>query len=166
MGTKYRGTPAETRALDAFIKLMRASNSLTTVLARHVAADGDLTMSQFGVLEALLHLGAMSQGEVGLKLLLSGSNVTTVVDNLEKRGLVRRARRAGDRRVIEVSLTDKGRRLIARLFPAHARRIAQLFSTLSSTEQNQLADLCRTLGHGVSAARPGDEALGRKQRLP
>ena len=106
MPTKYRGTPAETRALNAFIKLMRATDSLASHLTRNLA-EHDITMSQFGVLEALLHLGPLSQGDICHKLLLSGSNITTVIDNLEKRALVRRDRRTDDRRVVEVSLTTK-----------------------------------------------------------
>lgn len=149
MPTKYRGTADETRALNAFIKLARAINSLNANLARHIADEGGLTMSQFGVLEALLHLGALSQGDIGQKLLLSGSNVTTVVDNLEKRHLVRRTRRPGDRRVVDVELTDSGRKLIARLFPAHARRITNLLGALSARQQDQLGDLCRTLGKSI-----------------
>jgi MarR family 2-MHQ and catechol resistance regulon transcriptional repressor len=147
--TKYRGHPAEVRALNAFIKLARAMNAMNANLARHVAADGDITMSQFGVLEALLHLGSLSQGDIGQKLLLSGSNVTTVIDNLEKRGFVRRQRRAGDRRVVDVTLTDGGRKLITRLFPAHARRITALLSALTAKQQDQLGDLCRTLGKSI-----------------
>ena len=152
MPTKFKGTAAEVKALNAFIKLARAMNSLNANLSRHVADEGDITMSQFGVLEALLHLGSLSQGEIGHKLLLSGSNVTTVVDNLEKRGLVRRTRRTGDRRVVDVELTDSGRKLIARLFPAHARRITSLFSALTAKEQDQLGALCRTLGKSVAEA--------------
>lgn len=150
MPTKYRGSAAETRALNTFIKLMRATNSLGTSLARGLAADADLTMSQFAVLEALLHLGPMSQGDVCHKLLLSGSNITTVIDNLEKRQLVRRVRRSADRRVVDVSLTDQGRKLIAGLFPLHARRITNLFSALTPRQQDQLADLCRTLGKSIA----------------
>lgn len=149
MPTKFRGSPAEVRALNAFIKLARAMNSMNANLARHVAEEGDITMSQFGVLEALLHLGPLSQGDIGQKLLLSGSNVTTVIDNLEKRGFVKRTRRAGDRRVVDVELTDSGRKLIARLFPAHARRITNLLSALTSKQQDQLGDLCRTLGKSI-----------------
>jgi MarR family 2-MHQ and catechol resistance regulon transcriptional repressor len=149
MSTHYRGTPAEQRALDAFIKLMRATDSVSADLSRHVAAEG-LTLGQFGVLEALLHRGALCQGELGTKLLRSGSNVTTVVDNLEKRGLVQRTRRADDRRVIDVSLTPQGRRLIRRIFPAHARRIVRLFGALSADNQQRLGELCRTLGRSVS----------------
>lgn len=149
MPTKYRGSPDQIRALNAFIKLARAMNSLNTNLARHVADEGGITMSQFGVLEALLHLGPLSQGDLGQKLLLSGSNVTTVIDNLEKRGFVTRTRRPGDRRVVDVELTDSGRKLIARLFPAHARRITNLLSALTSKQQDQLGELCRTLGKSI-----------------
>lgn len=149
MPTKYRGAAAEVRALNAFIKLARAVNSINTNLARHVADQGGITMSQFAVLEALLHLGPMSQSAIGEKLLLSGSNVTTVIDNLEKRGFVRRTRRAGDRRVVDVELTDSGRKLIVRLFPAHAQRITNLLSALTEREQDQLGDLCRTLGKSI-----------------
>jgi MarR family 2-MHQ and catechol resistance regulon transcriptional repressor len=149
MPTKYRGSKDEVRALNAFIKLARAINSLNTNLARHVADEGDITMSQFGVLEALLHLGPLSQGDIGHKLLLSGSNVTTVIDNLEKRGFVTRTRRPGDRRVVDVALTDSGRKLIAKLFPAHARRITNLLSALTAKQQDQLGELCRTLGTSI-----------------
>lgn len=157
MPTKYRGPAAEVRALNAYIKLMRAANSVTAYLTREVAEHAGVTMSQFSVLEALLHLGPMSQGDVGHKLLLSGSNVTTVIDNLEKRGLVRRRRRSDDRRVIDVSLTDSGRTLIAGLFPAHAQRITRVFSALTSKQQDQLAALCRTLGISIAQTAPRPE---------
>ena len=104
MGTHYKGTSAEVLALDAFIKLMRATDSISAHLSRHTEAEG-LTHGQFGVLEALLHLGPMSQRDLGAKLLRSGSNVTMVLDNLERRGLVRRTRRTDDRRAVEVALT-------------------------------------------------------------
>ncbi len=149
MPTKYRGNAAEVRALNTFIKLMRATDALGGSLARALASEADLTMSQFGVLEALLHLGPLSQGDICHKLLLSGSNITTVIDNLEKRQLVRRERRTDDRRVVEVSLTAKGRHVIEGLFPDHARRITNLFSALTPKQQDQLAALCRTLGLSI-----------------
>ncbi len=155
MPTHYRGTPDERRALDAFIKLMRATDCISAYLTRQVGEAG-LTLGQFGVLESLLHLGPMCLGDLGAKLLRSGSNLTTVVGNLEKRGLVVRTPRATDRRVVDVDLTPKGRRLITRLFPAHARRIAGIFSALSSTEQRELGDLCRTLGRSLSTTRGDD----------
>jgi MarR family 2-MHQ and catechol resistance regulon transcriptional repressor len=122
-------------------------------LSRHTEAAG-LTHGQFGVLEALIHLGPMSQRELGAKLLRSGSNVTMVLDNLERRGLVRRTRRKDDRRAIEVTLTADGRRLINDLFPKHARRITRLFGVLSSRDQQRLGTLCKTLGRNI----PGGDA--------
>lgn len=149
MGTHFTGRPDEVRALDTFIKLMRATDSVSADLAAHVAESG-ITLGQFGVLEALLHLGPMSQGSLGGKLLRSGSNITTVIDNLQRQGLVARTRRKDDRRVVDVSLTPKGRTLITRIFPGHARRIVRLFSALSPDRQRQLAELCRTLGRSIS----------------
>ena len=152
MGTHYKGTPPEVLALDTFIKLMRATDSLSAHLSRHTEAAG-LTQGQFGVLEALLHLGPMTQRDLGAKLLRSGSNVTMVLDNLERRGLARRTRRKDDRRAVEVDLTADGRRLINDLFPKHARRITRLFGALSSRDQQRLGTLCRTLGRNI----PGED---------
>jgi MarR family 2-MHQ and catechol resistance regulon transcriptional repressor len=148
MGTHFKGTSQEVLALDGFIKLMRATDSVSAYLARHTEAAG-LTTGQFGALEALLHLGPMKQRDLGAKLLRSGSNVTMVLDNLERRGLVRRTRRKDDRRAIEVALTAEGRRLITDLFPQHARRITRLFGALSSRDQRRLGTLCKTLGRNI-----------------
>lgn len=156
MPTHYRGTPAETLALDAFITLMRATDSVAGHLSRYVEAEG-LTMGQFAVLEALLHLGPMTQRELGAKLLRSSSNTTVVLDHLERDGLIRRTRRLDDRRAVDVALSPSGRRRIAALFPAHARRITDLFAALSPRQQRQLADGCKRLGRSVppgGAARP------------
>jgi len=91
MPTHYRGTTEEVLALNTFIKLQRATNSLEARLA-HRRTLIDITGTQFGVLETLYHLGPLCQGEISSKLLKSGGNITLVVDNLEKRGLVQRER--------------------------------------------------------------------------
>jgi MarR family 2-MHQ and catechol resistance regulon transcriptional repressor len=148
MPTHYRGTPEEVTALNGFIALLRATDSLHAHLSRCVEAAG-LTMGQFAVLEVLLHLGPMSQRDIGTKLLRSGSNTTMVLDNLERRRLVKRRRRSDDRRAIEVSLSPTGRRLITGLFPHHVRRITRLFNVLSQDDQQRLAALCKTLGRSI-----------------
>ncbi len=145
MGTHYRGTSREIRALDAYIKLVRASESLTTRLGGTIEAAG-LTLGQFGVLEALLHLGPLCQKDLGWKLLRSGGNITTVVDNLEKRGMVKRIREKEDRRYIEVHLTGKGRRLIRSVFPRHISNLVREMAVLRPQEQAALGRLCRKLG--------------------
>jgi len=106
VGTHYVGRAAEVRALDTYIKLTRATSSVGVRLSRRLAA-AELTPTQLGVLEALLHLGALGQRVLGDKLLMSGGNITTVVDNLERRRLVRRERRGDDRRHVTVHLTPR-----------------------------------------------------------
>ena len=144
MGTHYRGAPRETRSLDAYIKLLRAAESVLSRAHRRTACD--LTVSQFGVLESLLHLGPMHQRRIGSKLLKSGGNVTMVIDNLEKRGLVQRRRDQKDRRYVSVHLTPAGERMIREVFPRHVESIAEEMGRLSAAEQEELARLCRKLG--------------------
>ena len=147
MATHYRGSKEEVGALNAYIKLLRAAESVTARLAHQLRAD-DLTMSQFGILEALLHLGPMSQRELGQKLLKTSGNITMVIDNLEKRGLAKRQRRAEDRRVITVHLTTDGRALIEETFPRHLKGIVAEMNRLTSEEQDTLGRLCRKVGLG------------------
>jgi MarR family 2-MHQ and catechol resistance regulon transcriptional repressor len=145
MPTHYKGRPKEILALDTYIKLTRASEAFITRLHQRGAFAG-LTVSQFGVLEILYHLGPMCLGDISSKLLKSGGNLTLVIDNLEKRKLVQRQRDAKDRRMIIVSLTSAGQELISSIFPAHAAAIAEEMSGLTTQEQQLLSDLCRKLG--------------------
>jgi len=145
MGTRYQGTPAEVRALDAFVKLVRAADSVASRIHRHLDVS-QLTASQFGVLEAIHHLGPLTQRELAAKLLKSGGNMTLVIDNLEKRQLVKRNRQTDDRRCILVQLTDRGRALIQEVFPRHVAAVVQDMSVLSAAEQEELGRLCRRLG--------------------
>jgi MarR family 2-MHQ and catechol resistance regulon transcriptional repressor len=151
MATKYRGPEDEVRALNAFITLVRASEAVVGSLQRDLARKR-LTSSQFGVIEALFHLGPLCQGELAAKLLRSGASTTSVVEGLEKRGLVVRQRTEEDKRFVRVALTGKGRRLIQEIFPAHAVTVTRLFSVLTEEEQEQLRRLCRKLGIGVVTA--------------
>jgi MarR family 2-MHQ and catechol resistance regulon transcriptional repressor len=158
--THFEGSAETKRALNAFINLTRASNSLQARLSAQVEAQG-LTVGQFGILEALLHLGPMSQCTLGQKLLRSGGNVTLVIDNLEKHGLVRRERQTEDRRTIVIHLTPKGLRLIKRVIPGHAKMILKEMSQLEPNEQEDLRRLCRKLGRGGES---GSETSKREKK--
>lgn len=146
MPSRYQGTKSEIRALSCYIKLIRATETITARLIQQVTGQTGLTISQFGVLEALLHLGPLCQKDIAAKQLKSGGNVTMVVDNLEKEGLVRRKRSEEDRRMIVVHLTRKGRKLIGNYFPHHAKAVEQEMSVLTATEIEQLGALARKLG--------------------
>lgn len=150
MPTHYQGTTREKRALDTFIKLIRAGNTVSAESNRRLS-EYELTSSQFAVLEALYHLGPMCLRELAGKILRTAGNLTMVLDNLEKRGLAQRIQGLKDRRYVSAEITPRGRDLIRQVFPEHAARIAQLMSRLTADEQEQLAALCRKLG-GVSSS--------------
>jgi len=150
MPTHYKANDQITRALNAYINLIRASDSVVSKAAAQLQGAG-MTLGQFAVLEALQHLGPLCQHELGKKLLRSGGNVTLVVDNLEKRGWVRRERQKNDRRMVQIHLTPKGTRLIAKVFPEHAAVVAKIMSELTATEQEELRRLAGKLGHGAEA---------------
>ena len=141
----HRGNAQEMIALSTYVKLMRAAESITARIHKKLASAG-LTLSQFAVLEALYHLGPLHQREIGQKLLRSSGNITMVIDNLEKRGYVKRERKKEDRRFMMVRLTAEGSDLISKVFPPHAAVIAREMSVLSAREQKTLAQLCKKLG--------------------
>ncbi|NOR24257.1 MAG: MarR family transcriptional regulator [Desulforhopalus sp.] len=133
---------ADKLALATFIKLVRAAETVTADVHGELTESG-LSISQFGVLEALFHLGAMCQKDIAQKILKSAGNITMVIDNLEKRALVKRVRNEKDRRYFDIHLTDKGKALIAEIFPRHAERIRQKMAVFSEAEQLELGDLLR-----------------------
>jgi MarR family 2-MHQ and catechol resistance regulon transcriptional repressor len=145
MGTRYIGTKDEKRALNAYIKLMRAGQSLSGRVEAHFSELG-LTASQFGVLEALFHLGPLNQKNLAAKILKSTGNITMVIDNLEKSGLVKRTRDEQDRRHYSVGITRKGAGLITSFLPKHVARIVEEMSILSGAEQEILGKLCKKVG--------------------
>jgi MarR family transcriptional regulator, 2-MHQ and catechol-resistance regulon repressor len=145
----FHGTARQERALDTYIKLLRAADTVDSYLMSQLETVY-LSPSQFGVLEALYHIGPLCLGELARKLLKTGGNLTMVVRNLEKRGLVTRTRRADDRRFYLVSITERGKKLIARVFPQHVERLVEAVSALSPAEQESLAALCRKLGISVA----------------
>ncbi len=152
MGTHHQGSKPEVLALDAYIKLMRAADSVTT--RAHLVLPAGVTLTQFAALEALYHLGPLFQSELATKLLKSGGNLTLVVDNLERDGLVSRTRDPADRRFIKVDLTLKGRRFIGTLFPKIATSLTREFSVLSHRDQLALARICKRLGVGRTRPAP------------
>ena len=147
MNNRSKGRSRRERALNAYVKLARAANT-AMAYARVGLEDADLTLSQFAVLEALYHVGPLNLGDLARRILTSSGNLTLVVDNLEKRGLAKRRQQGKDKRFVMATITPAGRKLMARIFPQHSRRILEVMERLSPTEQIQLGRLCRKLGMG------------------
>jgi MarR family 2-MHQ and catechol resistance regulon transcriptional repressor len=132
-------------ALSMWVKLARAHSTLAKLTDENIRSFG-LTTPQFGVLECLGHLGPMTLGELCKKQLVSGGNMTVVVDNLAKDGLVERIPSKDDRRAIVVRLTAKGKKLFDEIFVKHAKCVSTLAGVLTEKEQDNLAELLKKLG--------------------
>lgn len=135
-------------ALSMWVKLARASASFNKRTMKDIGGFG-VTQAQFGVLECLGHLGPMSLGELTKKMLVSGGNMTVVVNNLERDGYVKRTQDRKDRRVMRVRLSPKGKGFFDRIFMKHAEFVRKTASVLTPEEQKELGDLLRKLGCGL-----------------
>jgi MarR family transcriptional regulator, 2-MHQ and catechol-resistance regulon repressor len=133
------------RALNTYTKLMRAAESVTSRVHRVLAAP-KLTISQFGVLEALYHKGPLCQRDIGSKILKTSGNITLVIDNLEKQNLVSRVKDENDRRYFTINLTESGTGLIAKVFADVEAAIVTEMASLEDDEQELLGQLCKKLG--------------------
>ena len=131
--------------LSTYIKLVRAAESVTTRSHRHLSEE-KLSFGQFAVLEALYHLGSMCQKDLATKILKTPRNITMIVDNLEKRKLARRKRDAGDRRYMNIHITDAGKELFERIFPRHIENLEKEMAILTKDEIDEFGRLCRILG--------------------
>jgi MarR family 2-MHQ and catechol resistance regulon transcriptional repressor len=156
MKSKAPTTDHQRSVLKTYAQMIRATDAVTTRMHRHLA-DHRLTLSQFGVLEALYHKGALCQRDIGQKILKTSGNMTTVIDNLEKRKLVVRVKDLADRRRISVELTPAGFALIDTVFPTHAEIAEQVFAVMDPGELLTLGSLLKKVGkaNAGSAAAAG-----------
>jgi len=145
MGTNYKGSKKTIDALNSYIKLIRSAESLSSKL-NLMLSDYGLTESQFGALDSLYHLGPMKQKEIGEKILKSGGNITMVINNLEKRGMVERRKGEKDKRQFIIHLTSMGRKGFQELLPHIAKKIKKHFEILDKDEQKELQRLCKIVG--------------------
>jgi DNA-binding MarR family transcriptional regulator len=112
----------------------------------------DLTPPQFYVLATIGYAGGLPFGEIGEKMMVTVSNLTGIVDRLEEKKLVVRERDVHDRRVVRVTLTDRGLKVYRNTIPVFEKSISQFFSPLNKTQQKELAGLLRKLIRITSAA--------------
>jgi glyoxalase family protein len=145
MDVRQTNINTKSKALDAYRTLVRAAQIATSTIDRHLR-EWRLTVSQWGILDALHHLGPLTQKDLAIQHLMSNANITMIVDNLEKRGLVQRRRQSSDRRYIKVHLTEEGTRMFEEISPRHVMNIVGEMSALKPSEQEALARLCRKFG--------------------
>ncbi len=123
-------------------------------VAKHVSTElqtyglGD---SDFRVLEALLHKGALPVNTLGPKVNLTPGSISVAVDRLYGRGLVSRLEDPEDRRIRIVDLTPEGKKLIVPVFRRHAANLEKVMDVLSSSERSQLEKLLKKIGRNAES---------------
>jgi MarR family transcriptional regulator, 2-MHQ and catechol-resistance regulon repressor len=137
--------PTNISGVHLWLILMKAYRALAQVDAGSIASSG-LGQSDFAVLEILLHKGPLPVNTIGRQVMLTSGSITTAVDRLEKKQLVRRQACPNDRRVTYVTLTTTGRTLIRQVFKVHANRLETAFEPLSEAERSTLATLLKKVG--------------------
>ena len=136
------GDPLAHLALDS---LLRAEASVRRRLTADLEREG-LSGSGFSVLVVLATAGgALELRTLRHRLRTSKANATEIVGTLVTRGLVVRSRLPHDRRAASVTLTERGREIVDRLFPEHTERVSAAFSVLDEEEKKNLAQICRKL---------------------
>ena len=132
--------------VHVWLVLWKAAQAVEAYAKKSII-DLEICGSDFAVLEALLHRGALPINEIGRKVLLTSGSITVAVDRLEDKGLVERRASADDRRAKIVHLTSTGKKLIARAYAEHAEDMEQLASDLSPTERITLIKLLKKIGY-------------------
>jgi MarR family 2-MHQ and catechol resistance regulon transcriptional repressor len=140
----------DTSGVHVRLVLWKAERAMEDVDRRSIEKLG-LGLSDFAVLEMLLHKGPQPVNTIGAKVLLTSGSITAAVDRLEARGLVRRGNDPKDRRARIVHLTRAGRKLIACAFAEHSRTMEEAVGVLSVGERATLARLLKKLGKSLDA---------------
>jgi MarR family 2-MHQ and catechol resistance regulon transcriptional repressor len=132
-----------------WLVLIKAYHSLLA-FTEHTLRSSGLGESEFRILEALLHKGAMPVNTIGPKVFLTPGSISVAVDRLLKRDLVTRTNSSSDRRVRLVDLTPRGRDHIERIFAAHAAQVDELAQVLSAKERRQITRGLKALGKAAA----------------
>jgi MarR family 2-MHQ and catechol resistance regulon transcriptional repressor len=130
-------TEKKQQVLELWDKLSKAYDKVKRLQSKQMFQE-KLTTPQFGVLEILLKNGPIPLKRISDEMMVTGANITCVVDNLEKEGFVRRIHSKEDRRVILADLTDEGRVKINSIMPSYADNMANALGVLNDVEMKEL----------------------------
>lgn len=141
-----------TPAPKLWIILARAHRALSALAERSIAGTG-LCLSDFMVLEALLHKGPLTIGAIQEKVLLATGSMTAAVDRVENKGLVIRTTTREDRRARVLQLTPEGRKVAELAYEKHAQDLERQMKILSDEEKHQLGELLKKLGRHAAGGQ-------------
>lgn len=144
-GRRSPKVSSNTDGVHVWLVLWKAYRAVAARAAADIATQG-LGMSDFGVLECVLHKGPQPVNAIGPRIGLTSGSISTAVDRLAEKGLVARGADPRDARSRIVRLTPGGRRLIQAAFARHQAAMEQAAAALTRAERAALIDLLKKLG--------------------
>lgn len=132
-------------SLKLWVVLARAAQSVRKRIEEDMKRHG-LNLTEFGVLELLFHKGDQPIQKIGGKILIASSSTTYVIDQLEKKKLLKRRPCPEDRRVTYAALTQEGQELMTQIFPGHKDVVNQILGGLTADEKIRMISQLKKLG--------------------
>jgi len=145
-----------------WLVLLRSFRALNHIAERSISGTG-LGLTEFATLEALLHKGPLTIGEIQSRVPLALGSMTAVVDRLERRGLILRTPSPSDRRARVLELSPKGRAAVEDAFSRHAADLESAMAVLTQREKRELRALLKKLGRFAAAAEAKEEAKAKSR---
>lgn len=139
-----------TIALKALTVMLKSSSSVLDVIKKDMIKYG-LNPTEFSVLELLYSRGDQPIQYIGKKILLASSSITYVVDKLENKGFIQRCPSVKDRRVTNISISEKGTTFMKNAFPEHEELISNVFGVLNEEELTTLTELLKKVGYNADS---------------
>jgi len=133
-------------SLRLWLRLLSCTTRIEDTIRQRLREQFGITLPRFDLMAQLeREPEGLAMGEVSRRMMVTGGNVTSIVDQLEREHLVQRLAVPGDRRSYRLTLTEAGRSTFATMAQAHEAWVRELLSPLSAKEQGQLATLLGTL---------------------
>ena len=143
---EFRAHADQHASLRLWLRLLSCTTRVEDKIRQKLRETFDITLPRFDLMAQLeRHPDGLTMGELSRRMMVTGGNITTIVDQLEKESLVQRQVGANDRRSFTVKLTKAGRDAFAGMAIAHEAWVADLFTGLSETQQSQLYTLLGAL---------------------
>jgi DNA-binding MarR family transcriptional regulator len=138
--------------LQLWGRLLACAHSAEQRVKNRIKDNFGINQTQFNLLSQLDRAPeGIRMGEVARRTVVTGSNVTAVVDDLEKSGLVMRQSAADDRRATVITLTEDGRATFARMAPIQTAWIEDIFAEMPKQEKREIIDQLDALKMAIRA---------------
>lgn len=152
------------QAIKLWLRMLACTTRIENVIRQRLRSEFGTTLPRFDLLAQLdREPEGLSMGELSVRMMVTGGNVTGIVDQLEGEGLVVREDHPSDRRAFRVRLTPAGRRQFRRMASVHEAWIVELFDGWSATQKTQVHGLLATLKQHLAAAETPPAPRSKRQ---